>query len=134
MEINLKQLRALVKQFYRKEIPSIAWTPTLVKLFAYLKVFITSAPVLARFDTTLPTFLKIDWSSECMGWILMQPANDNESQAVSKKLLASGECLFDLSYHDARLKPIDFGSRSYTLVKRHFHSFTREAASGRWYI
>ena len=96
-EINLKQLRALVKQFYRKEIPSIAWTPTLVKLFAYLKVFITSAPVLARFDTTLPTFLKIDWSSECMGWILMQPANDNESQAVSKKLLASGECLFDLS-------------------------------------
>ena len=58
---------------------------------------ITYVPVLPRFDTTLPTFLKIEWSSECMGWILMQPANDNESQAASKKLVASGEYLFDLS-------------------------------------
>ena len=32
-----------------------------------------------------------------MGWILMQPTNDNAPQAASKKLLASGECLFDLS-------------------------------------
>ena len=134
MEIKLKKLRALVKQFYRKEIPSIAWTPALVKLFADLKMCITSAPVLARFDTTRPTFLKPDWSSEGMGWILMQPANNNESQAASKKLLALGECLFDLSKHGARLKPIAFGSRSCTLVERHFHSFTGEAASGRWSI
>ena len=64
IEIKLKPLRALVKQFYRKEIPSIAWTPALFKLFADLKVCITSAPILTRFDTTLPTFLKKDWSSE----------------------------------------------------------------------
>ena len=64
----------------------------------------------------------------------MQPATDNKSQAASKKLLASGECLFGLSSHGARLKPIAFTSRSCTLVERHFHSFMGEAASGRWSI
>ena len=64
----------------------------------------------------------------------MQPANDDGSQAASKKVLASGKCLFDLSKHGARLKPIAFGSRSCTLVERHFHSFTEEVASGRWSI
>ena len=83
MEMKLKPLRVLVKQFYRKEILLIVWTPALVKLFADLKVCITSAPVLPRFVTTLPTFLKRDWSSEGVGWILMQPVNDNESQAAS---------------------------------------------------
>ena len=67
IEIQLKPLRVLVKQLYRKENLSIAWTPVLVQLFAGLKVCITSAPVLSRFDTTLLTFLKIDWSSEGMG-------------------------------------------------------------------
>ena len=56
MEIRLKQLRALVRQFYRKEIPLIAWTSVLVKLFANLKVCITSAPVLARFANTRSIF------------------------------------------------------------------------------
>ena len=64
----------------------------------------------------------------------MQPASDNKSQAASKKLLISGECLFGLSNHGAKLKPISFGSRSCTLVERHFHSFMGEAASGRWSI
>ena len=90
--------------------------------------------MVARFDTTRPKILRTDWSSEGMDWILMQPANDNESQATSKKLLASGECLFDLSKHGVKLKPIAFGSRSCTLVERHFHSFTGEATSGRWSI
>ena len=67
MEIQLKPLRALVKQSYLKEILSIAWTPVLVKLFADLKGCITSAPVLSRFDTTILAFLKTDWSSEGMG-------------------------------------------------------------------
>ena len=134
MEIKLKPLRALVKKFYQKEIPTVSWTSALVKLFADLKICITSAPVLARFDTTRPTFLKTDWSSEGMGWILMQPANDDESQAASRKLLTSGECEFDLSKNGARLQPIAFGSRSCTLVERNFHSFTDEAASGRWSI
>ena len=95
---------------------------------------ITSVPVLDRFDTTRPIFLKTDWSSEGMGWILIQPSNDNETQAGSKKLLVSEEYLFDLSKQGTRLQPIAFGFRSCTLVERCFHSFTGEAASGRWSI
>jgi len=72
--------------------------------------------VLSRFDTSRPTFLKTDWSSEGMGWILMQPVSDIESQAATTKLLTTGECLFDLSKYGARLKPIAFGSRSYTMI------------------
>ena len=69
-----------------------------------------------------------------MGWILMQPADDKESMRASKILTTTGECLFDLSKHGARLKPIDFGSRSCTLAEKNLHSFTGEAASGRWSI
>ncbi len=78
MEMRLKPLRSLVKLYYRKPIPPSAWTDTLKQLFEDLKVCITSSPVLARFDSTKPTFLKTDWSSEGMGWILMQPENDEE--------------------------------------------------------
>ena len=95
--MKLKPLRLLVKSFYRKPIPQSSWTPQLIKLFADLKLCITSSSVLARFDTTRPTFLKTDWSSEGMGWILMQPADDDESIKAMKKLLTTGVCLFDLS-------------------------------------
>ena len=78
IKIKLKSLRALVKQFYRKPIPTESWSPELVKLFSDLKICITSSPILARFDTTRPTFLKTDGSSEGMGWILIQPADDEE--------------------------------------------------------
>ena len=96
MEIRLKLLRKLLKTYYRKTIPLVAWTPDLIQLFEELKVTITSSPVLARFDPEMPTFLKTDWSAEGMGWILMQPANDVESEKAAKIVLKSGECLFDL--------------------------------------
>ena len=95
---------------------------------------ITSSPVLARYDTTLPTFLKTDWIREDMGWIIMQPVDDEDSMRVSKVLTTTGKCLFDLSKHGARLKSIAFGSRSCTLAEKNLHSFTGKAASGRWSI
>ena len=64
MEMRLKPLRTLVKQFYRKPIPKASWKPDLVLLFSNLKKCITSSPVLARFDSSKPTL-----SSEGMGWI-----------------------------------------------------------------
>ena len=134
MEIRLKPLRNLVKLFYRKPIPSSAWTKDLKQLFEDLKVCITSSPVLARFDSTKPTFLKTDWSSEGMGWILMQPADDEKSKQATEKLIKEGVCLFDLSKSGARLKPIAFGSRSCNVNEKHFHSFTGEASCGRWAI
>ena len=134
MEMRLKPLRNLVKLNYRKSIASSSWTKELTQLFEDLKVCITSSPVLARFDSTKPTFLKTDWSSEGMGWILMQPADDDESVKATEKLINEGICMFDLSKGGARLKPVAFGSRSCNPNEKNFHSFTGEAACGRWAI
>ena len=133
-EMRLKPLRKLCKRFYRKEIPQMGWTMELISLFEELKVGITSSPVLARFDADKPTFLKTDWSAEGMGWILMQPADDEESIKATKLLKETGECKFDLTMNGARLKPIFFGSRSCNDMERKYHSFTGEGACGRWAI
>ena len=67
MEIRLKPLRKLLKQYYRKIIPSMDWEAALISLFVEVKVTIISSPVLARFDPLKPTFLYTDWSAEGMG-------------------------------------------------------------------
>ena len=79
------------------------WSPQLIQLFKDVKVCITSSPVLARYDPDKPTFLKKDWSTEGMGWIMMQPANDAESIQATEILRKTGECLFDLIMNGARL-------------------------------
>ena len=89
-----------------------AWTLDLIALFCELKFSITSSPVLSCFDLKKPTFLKTVCSAEGMGWILMQPANDKESQKATSHLKKTEECLFGLSKHGARLNPVSFGSRS----------------------
>ncbi len=134
LEIRLKPLRQLCKKYYRKPIPVLEWTTDLLQLFADIKVSITSGPILARYNPDKPTFLKTDWSAEGMGWILMQPADDEESQRASTLLLQSGECLFDLCKNGARLRPIAFGSRACTDMERKLHSFLGEIACGRWAI
>jgi len=85
-ELRVKPLRLLVKQYFRKPIPSMVWTPTLIQLFNDLKVNITSSLVTARFDPTQPAFLQTDWSMEGMGWILMQTSSDTESRVALTSL------------------------------------------------
>ena len=63
-------------------------------------------PVLARFGPDKPTFLKTDWSSMGMGWILMQPSDAAEVTAATELLSKTGECKFGLSKNGARLKHI----------------------------
>ena len=88
--------------------------PTTYHAIFELKHGVTSYPVLNRFDTEKPTLLNTYWSSEGMGWILIQSATDKEYQHASKVLKDTGTCLFDLSPHGARLQPIAFVSRSCT--------------------
>ena len=99
----------------------MAWTPELIKLFEDMKVSITLSPILARYDPSKPKFLKIDWSAEEMGWILMQPADDEVSTAAAKLLLDTVECSFNLTKGSARLHPTGFGSRSCTLQESEYH-------------
>ena len=61
-QLRVIPLRQLYIRYTRKNIPTIAWTPELISLFNSLKVALTSSPVLARYDSSLPTFLKTDWS------------------------------------------------------------------------
>ena len=133
-EVKLKPLRKLLHGHYRQVIPLIAWTPELIELFNELKVDITSSPVLRRFDPSRPTFLKTDWSAEGMGWILMQPANDDDSRTAMETLKETGECLFNLTTSGPRLQAVAYGSRSCTDMEKLFHSFVGEAACGRWAI
>ena len=133
-EIRVKPLRALERQHHRKPIPAALWTPPLVDLWDELKISITSSPCLARYDSSLPCFLKTDWAGTGMGWILMQPDNSDASIAALALLRSEGICKFDLTMNGARLRPIRFGSRSCTERECHFHSFVGEAACGRWGI
>ena len=79
-------------------------------------------------------FLKTDWSAEGMDWILMQPADDQESQKTTARLKTTGERWFELSKHGAHLKLVAFGSWSCDDMESKYHYFTDEVAAGRFEI
>ena len=99
-----------------------------------MTAILASSPILARFDLLKITFLKTDWSSEGMGWILIQRNNNDASIAAATKLKSDGICDFGLAINGAPLKPIAFGSRDCNENERNFHSFTGEGACNRWAI
>ena len=68
----------------------MACTPNLIALFHDFKSSINSFPVLSLFDPEKPFFLKTDWSAEGMGWIMMQQADDEESQKATAHLKMNG--------------------------------------------
>ena len=86
LELKLKPLRRLCHTYYRQTIPMMALTLDIIALFNDLKVGITSSPVLFCFNPEKPTFFITDWSAEDMGWILMQQADDEESQKATEHL------------------------------------------------
>ena len=91
----------------------MVWTQYLIALFYKLKFSIISSPVLSRFDPVKSTFLRTDWSAEGMGWITTKPANNEESQKATTHLKKTGECLFQISKHGSRLKPVAFEPLSF---------------------
>ena len=74
----------------------MACTPQLITLFSEIKHGVTSALILTQFEPNKPSLLKIDWSSEGMGWIMMQPTTDKKYQHASILLKDTGTCLFNL--------------------------------------
>ena len=112
----------------------MAWSPALIQWFEDIKTYITSLPVLDRYDPDKPTFLKTDWSAEGMGFILMHPADDEVYTKSTAQLLKTEECLFNTTKSGAQLQAVIFGSRSCTHQERLYHSFVGETACGRWEI
>ena len=96
-----------------------------------IKYFITSYPVLSRYDPDKPIVLDTDWSAEGIACILMQPDKDDESLKAAAHLDSTGECLFGMDLNGARLKTVSYESRVCTDMERKFHSFVGEATSGR---
>ena len=133
-ELKIVPLRRLCAQYNRKRLPNEVWTPELKTLFESLKDDLTSAPVLARFDSSKPVFLKTDWSAIGMSFILMQPENGTASRKATDTLLSTGQCLFDLKMAGPRLQPFASGYRACTETEKHYHSFVGESAALRWAI
>ena len=133
-EKNIKPLRKLQREYYRKDIPIMGWTPPLIKLCCDCKFNLISSPLLLRYDSSRPTFLKTDWSAVDIGYIVMQPDDSLDSLAFIKHLAATGDCLFDVSLDSSRLRPVLFLSRSNMSHERDYHSFVGEVACGRWSI
>jgi hypothetical protein len=131
-EVGTKELRRMVCRYSRKAIPPVEWTETRVALFDSMKEALTSSPVMARFDSSTPVFLKTDWSASGMGCILMQPDGSKESLAAISKLVAGEDNEFDAEMTGARLRPVLFGSRKCDDRETHYHSMVGEAACGRW--
>ena len=52
------------------------------------------------------------WSPEGIGWIRMQPADNEQTIAATVLLLKTCEYKFDLTKNGTRLHPTGFGSRS----------------------
>lgn len=105
----------------KQSIPELAWSSNLVATFESLKQLITSLPLLARYDSTKPLFLKIDWNATGMGYTLMQPDNRAASRIALEKLLSTGECDFDILQSGARLQPILFNRCTCREIKHHYH-------------
>jgi hypothetical protein len=93
-----------------------------------MKEALTSSPVMARFDSSKPVFLKTDWSASGMGFIRMQPDVSKESLAVIAKLAEGEDNEFDTAMTGAWLRPVLFGSRKCDDRETHYHSMVGEAA------
>ena len=133
-EMKVAPLRQLYTKYLHSKIPANAWTVELSSLFSSLKKDLTTEPVLARYDSSKPVFLKTDWSSLGMSFILTQPGNDKASVKATRKLLDVGICEFDLHPTAPRLRAISSGMRKCTEGESHYHSFVGEIAALRWAI
>ena len=74
-ESNIKQLRRLQCLYYRHTLPLLPWPPQLIEVFNNCKTNIITLPLLLRYDSSRPTFLKTDWFTGGIKYILMQPDN-----------------------------------------------------------
>ena len=73
------------KKWSHHELDTISNRP-----FCSCKYNLVTSPLLLRFDSSRPTFLKTDWSAGGMGYIIMQPDDSPDS------LVTTDEFLFDM--------------------------------------
>ena len=127
-ETNVKPLRKLQRKYHRQPSPILSLNPNLIALFHDCQTHLITSPLLLRYDSTKPVFLKTDWSAGRMDYILIQANDTSQSVAAVQLLEETGECSFDLSLDGPRLRPVFFGSHFNQLFEIHYHSFVGEVA------
>ena len=66
-ETNINPLRKLQRNYHRKNIPMMGWTPAFIKIVCDYKIHLVTSPLLLPFDSTRPIFLKTYCSAGGMG-------------------------------------------------------------------
>lgn len=105
--------------------------PSLVVLFNACKQIITS-PLLLWYDSSKSVFLKTNWSTGGMGYILIKANESPQSLAVLKLLKETVECTFNILLDGPWLRPMLFGSQSNQTFIKHYQTFVGEVSCGRW--
>jgi hypothetical protein len=70
------------------------WTDACAEAWAFIKNSILSDPCLKRYDHRRRFYLKYDFSAFGMGYIGMQPDDDDDSIAAMNREIAGGPCEF----------------------------------------
>ena len=68
--------------------------PEIDRIITQIEKRVTYSPVLSILYSNKPNFLKTDLNAEFMGWILIQPAYEEEPQQDLKILHETGELLY----------------------------------------
>ena len=111
------------------------WTEEYQHVLTWLKSSILKGPMLARPDPNRRFYLKMDWSKDWMGAVLLQANDSPESRAAEKREAEGGRCEFDKTSSGLRLRSIAFISRkTQTAIKKSAHSYVGEAATIRWAV
>ena len=102
-ETSIAPLRRLQRHYHRNNIPIMGWTQSSIHLFENCKTNIVTFPRILRYDSSKPTFLKIDQTTGGMDYMLMQLDDSFASSAAIKYLSLTDECSFELSFDEPRL-------------------------------
>eukprot|EP00970_Alexandrium_tamarense_P020839 scaffold15742_cov228-Alexandrium_tamarense.AAC.1 len=137
LELRISCLRDLMSREYDAPILPEMWTDACAEAWAFIKNSILSDPCLKRYDHRRRFYLKYDFSAFGMGYIGMQPDDDDDSIAAMTREIAGGPCEFliskDLSAAP-RLRPVCMGSRRNKGYEKKLHSYLGEAFALDWAI
>ena len=134
-ELKALPLRKIVKEYnYPDKLTGSMYGKLEQDTFEYLRDAVLEYPILVRANPEKRFYLKTDFSSLGMGYVLCQPDDSEEALQAMRDEDAGGKCQFDICLSKLRLHPVLFGSKKCVNNERYFHSFVGEATAAAWAI
>ena len=129
-DFRVYNLRLLIKDNdFNSSISKEQWSEKVNAEFHDIRDSILSKPLLRRVDRSKRPYLRTDFSSKGMGFVLLQPGDDTASIEAMKREDAGGECQFDIKKSGLRLLPCAFGCRMTRGNEKFYHSYYGEATA-----